>query len=106
VTSRRAVLAGAAGAAILLAGGCAGRAARPASASAAKVASATAPPAAAPGAGPARRAVPAAGPTPARPRWPTFSATVSGPLTRRDVPFSWRRVYLAPPSGLRAIHLS
>jgi hypothetical protein len=66
-----------------------------------------------PGSGPARRAAPTpspASPTPspasAGPRWPAFSATVSGPLTPADVPFSWRPGCPVPPSELRAIHLS
>jgi hypothetical protein len=40
------------------------------------------------------------------PRLPRFAATVSGPLTRRGVPFSWHPGCPVPPSGLRAIHLS
>jgi len=38
-------------------------------------------------------------------RLPRFSATVSGPLTRRDVPFSWHHGCPVAPGQLRAIHL-
>jgi D-alanyl-D-alanine carboxypeptidase len=101
VTSRRAIVAGVAGAAILLAGGCGGPAARPqAAASAAKA------PTARPDPGPSRRAVPIPGPAQAKPRWSAFSAVVSGPLTPADVSFSWRPGCPVPPSELRAIHLS
>jgi len=39
-------------------------------------------------------------------RLPKFSATVSGPLTRHDVPFSWRRGCPVPPHGLREIKMT
>ncbi len=94
--------AGVAGAAILLAVGCASTHARP---------SAAAPAPAAPSAklrpaSPVRRGTRRPGPGRARPGWPAFSATVSGPLTPRDVPFSWHPGCPVPPGGLRAIHLS
>lgn len=41
-----------------------------------------------------------------RPPLPRFSATVSGPLSPKDVPFSWHPGCPVPPSELRAIHLS
>jgi D-alanyl-D-alanine carboxypeptidase len=62
-----------------------------------------------PAPGPSRRAAPSPAsptPAPATPRWPAFSATVSGPLTPGDVPFSWRPGCPVPPGQLRAIHLS
>jgi hypothetical protein len=94
------MLAGAAGAVILLAGGCVGPAPRqPATASATKALAAR------PGPGPSRRVVPTPGRA-AAPRWPTFSAVVSGLLTRRDVPFSLRPGCPVPPGELRAIHPS
>jgi len=37
--------------------------------------------------------------------WPAFAATVSGPLTLGDVPFSWRPGCPVPPGQLRAIRL-
>jgi len=95
------ISAGAAGAVILLAAGCAGQAARPpAAASAPKAPAAQAAPA------PSRRAAPRPRPTAARPLWPAFAATVSGPLTPGDVPFSWRPGCPVPPGELRAIRLS
>jgi hypothetical protein len=101
VIGRRVIAAGAAGAAILLAASCAGPAARQPAA-----ASATRAPAAQPAPGPSHRAAPRPGSAPARPLWPAFSATVSGPLTPGDVPFSWRPGCPAPPGQLRAIHPS
>ena len=101
MTGRRVISIGVAGAAILLAAGCADTAAQqPAVASATRASSAT------PGSGPSHRATPRSGPAPARPLWPTFSATVSGPLIPEDVPFSWRPGCPVPPGELRAIHLS
>jgi hypothetical protein len=95
------ISAGAVGAAILLAVGCAGTAARQSAA-----ASATKAPSATPGPGLSHRATPRSRPAPARPLLPAFSGTVSGPLTPGDVPFSWRPGCPVPPGELRAIHLS
>ncbi len=90
-----------AAAAIVLAAGCASPAARQmAAASTARA------PAARPGPGPARHAAPAHRPDLARPGWPAFAATVSGPLTPADVPFTWRPGCPVPPGQLRAIRLS
>jgi hypothetical protein len=101
VIGRRVISAGVAGAAILLGAGCAGQAARqPEAASAAKA------PSAKPGVGPSHRATPRPRPASARLLVPAFSATVSGPLTPGDVPFSWRPGCPVPPGELRAIHLS
>ena len=99
VIGRRVISAGAAGAVILLAAGCAVSAARPLAA-----ASATRAPSVTPAPAPSHRAAPR--PAPARPLWPAFSATVSGPLTAGDVPFSWRPGCPVPPGQLRAIQLS
>jgi D-alanyl-D-alanine carboxypeptidase len=101
VIGRRVISAGAAGAAILLAVSCAGPAARPPAA-----ASATRAPAAQLAPGPSHRAAPRPGPAAPRPLWPAFSATVSGPLTAGDVPFSWRPGCPVAPGQLRAIRLS
>jgi hypothetical protein len=101
VIGRRVIAAGAAGAVILLTAGCAGPAARPPAA-----ASATRAPSATPAPGAVRHAAPAPRPAPASPAWPAFSATVSGPLTPADVPFSWRPGCPVPPGQLRAIDLS
>ena len=90
-----------AGAAIVLAAGCAGVTAGPVAA----VSTARAP-AAQPSPGPARRAAPAPSPDLARPGWPAFAAAVSGPLTPADVPFTWRPGCPVPPEQLRAIRLS
>jgi len=38
-------------------------------------------------------------------RLPRFSATVSGPLARKDVPYSWHRGCPVPPGQLRAIRM-
>ena len=99
--SRRVISIVAVGAAILLAAGCAGTTARqPTAASAAKAPSAQLEPF------PSHRATPRSGPDPTRPPRPAFSATVSGPLTPEDVPFSWRPGCPVPPGQLRAIYLS
>ncbi len=91
-----------AAAAIMLGAGCAGASTRP---------PAAAPATHAPSAGPApgghsRRATP--GPGPHRTRLPLrrFSAAVSGPLSPRDVPFSWHPGCPVSPAELRAIRLS
>ena len=102
VIGRRAVAAAVAGAAFLLATGCAGPGARP---------SAAAPGAESPSVTPtpgglSHRVTPGPAPTRARPLLPRFSATVSGPLALRDVPFSWRPGCPVPPRQLRALHLS
>ena len=94
MTNRHVAAIGAAGAAVLLVAGCGGPAIRqPASASAT-----TASPAV-PGPSPSGRPAP-------RPRWPAFSAAVSGPLRPADVPFSWRPGCPVPPRQLRAIRLT
>ena len=98
---RRVISAGAAGAVILLAVGCASPAARPPAA-----ASATRASSAQPASGPSHRAALRPRPAPARPLWPAFSATVSGPLIQGDVPFSWRPGCPVPPGQLRAIRLA
>ncbi len=98
---RRVISAGVAGAAILLGAGCAGPPARqPEAASATQAASAKAVP------GFSHRAAPRSRPVPARLVVPAFSAAVSGPLTPRGVPFSWRPGCPVPPGQLRAIRLS
>lgn len=99
-------MAGVGGAAILFAGGCAGAAARQPTAASATAPSATAAATAEPGAGPSRRPVRAPTPAAARPTWPAFSAAVSGPLTPKDVPFSWHPGCPVAPGRLRLIHLS
>jgi hypothetical protein len=91
---------GVAGTAVLFAAGCSGPAARPPA-----VASAPKAPSATPGPVSSPRAAPGPSPAPAAPRWPAFSATVSGPLTPEDVPFSWRPGCPVPPGQLRAIRL-
>jgi len=101
VIGRPVISAGAAWAVILLAVGCAGPAARPPAA-----APATGGPAATAASAPSDRAAPRPRPTPARPLWPAFAATVSGPLTLADVSFSWRPGCPVPPGQLRAIRLS
>ena len=98
---RRVISAGVVGAAILLGAGCAGPAAQQPQA-----ASATTAPSAKIGPGPFHRATPGPRPAPARLVVPAFSATVSGPLTPGDVPFSWRPGCPVPPGELRAIRLS
>lgn len=93
--------AAATGAALLLATGCAGVSARPpAAAPATRLASVRSAPA-----GPSHRGAPVRPAHSARPL-PRFSATVSGPLSPRDVPFSWHPGCPVPPSQLRAIRLS
>jgi len=107
VIRRWAAVVAAAGAAMLLAAGCAGPGARP--------------PAAAPKAAEKGTRVPSAGPAaaghphhaaarrkPARRRnaLPRFTADVSGPLSRRDLPYSWHPGCPVGPGQLRAIHLS
>ena len=52
------------------------------------------------------RAEPKPGPSHTAQRPPRFSASVSGPLSPRDVPFSWRPGCPLPPRDLRAIRLS
>jgi len=99
VIGRRVISAGVAGAAILLGAGCAGPAAR-------QPVAATKAPSAKMGPGPSHRATPRSRPAPAGLVVPAFSATVSGPLTHGDVPFSWRRGCPVPPGQLRAIRLS
>jgi len=101
VIGRRVISAGVVGAAILLGAGCAGPAAQQPQA-----ASATTAPSAKIGPGPFHRATPGPRPAPARLVVPAFSATVSGPLTPGDVPFSWRPGCPVPPGELRAIRLS
>ena len=102
VIGRRAVAAAVAGAAMMLATGCAGPGTRP--------------PAVAPGAespsvtltpgGLSHRVTPGPAPTRARLFLPRFSVAVSGPLAPRDVPFSWHPGCPVPPRELRALHLS
>jgi hypothetical protein len=58
-----------------------------------------------PTADPARRTLANHQPTSPR-RLPRFTAQVSGPLSRRDVRFSWHHGCPVPPGKLRAIHLS
>jgi hypothetical protein len=96
------VAAGVAGAATVLAAGCAGVPTRPPAAAPASRAL-SAPPG--PG-GPSVSATPRPGPARTEAALPAFSATVSGPLTRRDVPYSWHTGCPVPPTELRAIGLS
>jgi D-alanyl-D-alanine carboxypeptidase len=102
VIGRRTVAAAVAGAAFLLPTGCASPGARP-SAAAPGVESPSRTPA--PG-GLSHRVTLGPAPTRARPLLPRFSATVSGPLALRDVPFSWHPGCPVPPRELRAIRLS
>lgn len=102
VISHRAMATTAIASAIMLAAGCAGAGARPPSA-----APATRTPAAGPTHhSPSGRANPKPGPHRTRPRSQRFSATVSGPLSPRNVPSSWHLGCPVPPRELRAIHLS
>jgi hypothetical protein len=99
VILRRAIPVSVVGAAILLAAGCTGTTSRPAAA-------ATRPLSAEPGSSPSHSATPAPRPASARAPLAAFSATVSGPLTAADVPFSWHPGCPVQPGELRAIHLS
>lgn len=92
--------AGVAGAAFLFAAGCAGPGARPAAAAHAVRRPAARRQPARPGLG-----KPAAPTAVGSGKPPPFSATVSGPLTPRDVPFSWHPGCPTPPGDLREIHL-
>jgi|SRR4051794_19813527 hypothetical protein len=99
VANWRVMAAGVAAAAILLASGCGARGVRP-------VASAALPVKPVP-AGPAGRGTPSPWTGPIEPAvLPAFWGTVSGPLTRQDVPFSWHPGCPVPPGALRAIRLS
>jgi hypothetical protein len=99
---------------MLLATGCAGLSGRPSAAAPATGAPSAGPvPSAAPvpsaGSAPAgrsRQVTPATRPGHARLALPRFSATVSGPLSPEDVPFSWHPGCPVPPGQLRAIRLS
>jgi hypothetical protein len=51
------------------------------------------------------QAAPRSRPAP-RPAPVVFRASVSGPLTRADVPYSWRPGCPVPPSGLRRLRVS
>jgi hypothetical protein len=91
-----------AAAAIILAAGCAGAGARPRAATPVTQTPSDGP---VPGS-PIHSATPGPGPHRTRGPSPRFSATVSGPLSPRDVPFSWHPGCPVSPSELRAIHLS
>jgi D-alanyl-D-alanine carboxypeptidase len=98
----RGVAIGIAGAVIAFGAGCGGPAARQQQAPAgapATAAAAARPAASAPGGSPGGSTRPPA-------LLPAFSARVSGPLTARDVPFSWHPGCPVPPSALRAIDVS
>ncbi len=102
VTSRPSMTAAVAAAAMLLACGCASAAGSP-PATASRTdgpAASSLPASAAARAGRGARLIRSA------PHLPRFSATVSGPLSRRDVPFSWRHGCPVPPRKLREIRLS
>jgi len=87
--------------AFLLATGCAGASAHPAARQGTRV------PTALPTSGtPSHRAEIKPGPKDAIQRPPRFSASVSGPLSPRDLPYSWRPGCPLPPRELRAIHLA
>jgi hypothetical protein len=94
VISRRVLAAAVAAAAILAAAGCAEAGHHP---------EAAAPPSQTPAARlPHRTGLPHRSRRPL----PRFSATVSGPLAPKDVPFSWHSGCPVSPDQLRAIHLS
>ena len=91
--------------AVLFAAGCASASASagPPAARTAAVAPAIRPATSSPA--PRTSPAPSPAPSPSKVPIPRFRATVSGPLTARDVPYSWRPGCPVPPRQLRAIRM-
>ena len=104
---RRWAAVAAAGAAMLLAAGCAGVGGSPPAAAPQAAETGTRAPSASPApGGRSHHAEPKRKPARRKKALPKFSAAVSGPLNRRDLPYSWHPGCPVGPGELRAIHLS
>src|SRR5262249_21750917 len=102
VISQRVMATAVAAAAIMLAAGCTRAGPHPQAAAPARHTPSGQPASG----GPSHPATPRSGHRRTRVSLPLFSATVSGPLSPRDVPFSWHPGCPVSPDSLRAIRLS